>query len=211
MNGIIIEAKGKKVLVLQKNGSFVKCANPTGARIGEEITVPEPSTLSWESWVPMAAAAVILLAFISLTDGIGGVAPTTTIEDTPPPLGVPDFSPAIISPAAQIRFLDGQILTLWLSEDRRDVSWFSDVPLAQIVLRCAGGEYVYDAGGYLGVTGLTAPGQEAIYEIGVLASLDPEEIPADAAYLVLRDGGQLPVLEAAENDVEIIWLLKEGE
>ncbi|MDR1206114.1 MAG: anti-sigma factor domain-containing protein [Peptococcaceae bacterium] len=211
MNGIIIETKGKKVLVLQKNGSFVKCANPTGARIGEEITVPEPSTLSWESWVPMAAAAVILFAFISLTDGIGGVAPTTTIDDDPPPLGVPDFSPEIISPSAQIRFFDGQILTVWLSADRSSVSWFSDVPLTQMTLRCGSVEYVYDAGGYLGVTGLTAPNGEAIDEIGVLANLNPEEAQADAAFLVLRDGGQLPVLESAEDGEEIIWLLKEGE
>jgi hypothetical protein len=127
--------------------------------------------------------------------------------------------PEIISPSVQIRLSESYILTVWLSEDRSRVSWHSDTPLSHIILRCDYQEYIYDVGDYLGVTGLAAPNQETIREVGVLANPGSETPSEETPFLVLRDGNQLSALEArAEGDLqnanndyeEPFWLLKEA-
>jgi hypothetical protein len=82
-------------------------------------------------------------------------------------------------------------------------------------LRCDNQEYIYDVGDYLGVTGLAVPNQETIREIGVLANPGSETPSEETPYLVLRDGNQLPALEADRQDAnyddeETLWLLREA-
>jgi hypothetical protein len=206
-----MELKGNKAIVMRQDGSFAECANPSHAKIGEKIDIIERRPFSRLSvWIPVAAAAALLLAFIGLNNSIG-INTLYTIDNNDTPLGIPETSESL-DRSILVQLPGDHLLTAWLTEERTSLSWRSDIPLKWIILRCAEKEYLYDVSAYLGVDGLTPPQGEIIQEIGVFTDpVAPESTKNQAGYLVLKDGDTLPPTDPnpqAEYYEQMLWLLK---
>jgi hypothetical protein len=206
-----MELKGNKAIVMRQDGSFVECVNPSHANVGEKIDIIERRTPSRLGvWIPIAAAAALLFAFIGLNNSIG-IGTLYNIDDEGPPLGLPEISESL-DLSTLVQLPGDHLLTAWLTEERSSLSWRSDIPLKWVVLRCEEKEYLYDVSAYLGVNGLAPPEGEIIQEVGVFADPDALKSAKDqAGYLVLKDGDTLPAIDPDPQTKyyeQMLWLLK---
>ena len=210
MKGIIVELNGNKAIVMQTDGQFVESLNPNNAQVGEEITITQKPIFRRNYWIPAMAAAAIMIAFIGL-GGKGSVPVIIDIDDPPIPLGAPEVT-ATSSQPILIRLPGEHLLTIWLAENRSEVSWRGEIPLSYIILRCEENEYLYQVGDFLGVNGLKAPVDEVILEVGVYSGPGDQPSKEQNAYLVLRSDEKLPFSvpdPSADYYEQMIWLFQE--